>query len=50
MARTGRFRSLVPSRGSGWVPVGPPVFKTGDAALGVAWWVRLPRVPATEHR
>ena len=21
-------------RGSGWVPVGPPVFKTGDAALG----------------
>ena len=32
--------------GSGRVPVGPPVFKTGDAALGVAWWVRLPRVPA----
>ena len=30
--------------------MGPPVFKTGDAALGVAWWVRLPRVPATEVR
>jgi L-seryl-tRNA(Ser) seleniumtransferase len=27
--------------------VGPPVFKTGDAALGVAWWVRLPCAPAT---
>ena len=26
--------------------MGPPVFKTGDAALGVAWWVRLPRAPA----
>ena len=32
--------------GSGRVPVGPLVFKTSDAALGVAWWVRLPRVPA----
>jgi L-seryl-tRNA(Ser) seleniumtransferase len=27
--------------------VGPPVFKTGDAALGVAWWVRLPCAPAS---
>ena len=26
--------------------MGPPVFKTGDAALGVAWWVRLPCAPA----
>jgi hypothetical protein len=26
--------------------VGPPVFKTGDAALGAAWWVRLPCAPA----
>ena len=57
MARRGRgpaavaVRPPLPSaRGSGWVPVGPPVFKTGDAALGVAWWVRLPRVPATERR
>ena len=33
--------------GSGGVPVGPPVFKTGGAALGVARWVRLPRAPAT---
>jgi hypothetical protein len=36
--------------GSGRAPVGPPVFKTGDAALGVAWWVRLPRVPADGRR
>ena len=28
--------------------MGLPVFKTGDAAPGVAWWVRLPRVPAME--
>ena len=27
--------------------MGPPVFKTGGAALGVARWVRLPRAPAT---
>jgi L-seryl-tRNA(Ser) seleniumtransferase len=27
--------------------VGPPVFKTGDAALGAAWWVRLPCAPAS---
>ena len=37
-------------RGSGGVPVGLPVFKTGDAALGVAWWVRLPRAPAIDYR
>jgi len=30
--------------------VGLPVFNTGDAARRVAWWVRLPRVPATEDR
>ena len=29
------------------VPVGPPVFKTGGAAPGVARWVRLPCAPAT---
>jgi L-seryl-tRNA(Ser) seleniumtransferase len=29
--------------------VGPPVFKTGGAALGVARWVRLPRAPATRR-
>ena len=29
--------------------MGPPVFKTGGAALGVARWVRLPRAPATER-
>ena len=29
--------------------MGLPVFKTGDAALGVAWWVRLPRAPATRR-
>jgi hypothetical protein len=25
-----------------------PVFKTGDAALGAAWWVRLPCAPASQ--
>jgi L-seryl-tRNA(Ser) seleniumtransferase len=30
--------------------VGPPVFKTGDAALGAAWWVRLPCAPATTEQ
>ena len=30
--------------------MGPPVFKTGGAALGVARWVRLPRAPATAPR
>ena len=29
--------------------MGPPVFKTGGAALGVARWVRLPRAPATRR-
>ncbi len=33
--------------GSGGVPVGPPVFKTGGAAPGVARWVRLPCAPAS---
>ena len=48
-AEPGPLKSLAPTieRGSGGVPVGPPVFKTGDAALGVAWWVRLPCAPAT---
>ena len=30
--------------------MGPPVFKTGDAALGAAWWVRLPCAPASVAR
>ena len=30
--------------------MGPPVFNTGGAALGVARWVRLPRAPATDRR
>ena len=30
--------------------MGLPVFNTGDAAPRVAWWVRLPRAPATEVR
>ena len=34
------------ANGSGGVPVGPPVFNTGGAALGVARWVRLPCAPA----
>ena len=37
-------------RGSGGVPVGLPVFKTGGAAFGVARWVRLPCAPATRLR
>ncbi len=32
--------------GSGGVPVGPPVFKTGGATLDVTRWVRLPCAPA----
>ena len=58
--RSGQRRDGVPRRasrwvyhrfwGSGGVPVGPPVFKTGDAALGVAWWVRLPCAPAIRHK
>ena len=39
-ARTDR---LVGAEGSRW---GPPVFKTGGAAPGVARWVRLPCAPA----
>ena len=37
-------------RGSGGVPVGPLVFKTSGAALGAAWWVRLPCAPARRSR
>ena len=36
--------------GSGGVPVGPPVFKTGGATLRVTRWVRLPRAPANTMR
>ncbi len=32
--------------GNGRVPVGSPVFKTGDGLLGRPWWVRLPSIPA----
>src|SRR5690242_11531253 len=46
---TGRHGVYHRREGSGWVPVGLPAFKTGDAALGVAWWVRLPRAPATRR-
>ena len=42
----GRRLALPSRRGSGWVPVGPLVFKTSGAALGVARWVRLPCAPA----
>ncbi len=41
--------SRLPSvQGSAGRPVLAPVFKTGDAALGAAWWVRLPCAPASD--
>jgi SAM-dependent methyltransferase len=46
-AARGAATATIPG-GSGGVPVGLPVFKTGGAAPGVARWVRLPCAPANE--
>ena len=42
-----RRRATIADAGASAGPGAAPVFKTGDAALGAAWWVRLPCAPAT---